>query len=276
MNLKETLLQEGFAKIHYPASVKRATDNLVKAWIAFCQQSQNHKSLIPFEKNGGYENKDQTIDPSFRDHKEDFHLTRHYDFPSSFNPSPADITLLATGMQLFQEIRPCLTQVAEMLSDATGIDFVKLAVENEDGWILRLLHYPPQQNEMLAVYHPDKGGHTFHLHDSTPGFERFWNNEWQSMSFTEEEMVFFPSMLAQYYSKCFLKALGHRVTSSMQSRTKGRYSIVLFNDYPTGEVRYDKETWGPTQERFLPGENYDMGFDEFKKFFIARVLQDAR
>jgi len=268
--LSEMLLRDGFAKVQYPASLRLAVSNFVKAWKGFVGQSLEHKMQISFLGNGGYENKDPKIDSKLVDFKEDFHINRSYDFPTDFKQTAEDATFLAAGHTLFNEIRPVSHLIAEMLSEVTGVDFVKLAVEKEDGWVIRALWYPPQENNILAAYHPDKSGHTVHLFDSVPGFERFWEGEWKSMSFPETEAVFFPGMLGQYYSECKVKALAHRVVSSPESRSKGRVSIVLFTDYANGLMKYDKDKWGPTQQLLAPGQNYTMPFEEFNKYFTER------
>ncbi len=268
--LSQMLLRDGFAKVQYPASLRLAVRNFVQAWRGFVSQPLEHKMQLLFLNNGGYENKDPKINPNLLDFKEDFHITRSYDFPKDFKQTAEDATFLATGHNLFNEIRPVSLVIAEMLSEITSIDFVKLAIEKEDGWVIRALWYPPQENNILAAYHPDKAGHTIHLFDSVPGFERFWEGEWKSMSFPETEAVFFPGMLGQYYSECKVKALAHRVVSSPESRKKGRESIVLFTDYTTGNMKYDKDTWGPTQKLLIPGQNYEMPFSEFQKYFTVK------
>ena len=98
--IKDMLLHTGYAQVYYPAGLQQAVDNFVNAWIGFLKQSVEHKSLIPFGKNGGYENKDQALNPNLLDHKEDFHITKLYDFPEGLNQTAEDITFLATGQAL--------------------------------------------------------------------------------------------------------------------------------------------------------------------------------
>ncbi len=275
--IKTMLLGQGVAKVVYLHDVNVAVKRVVSAWTKFCAQSVNHKELIPFENNGGYENKDRRVDSTSRDHKEDFHITRSYELPTSFNPRQADIELINSGKEFFEAIRPTLIEIAYILSEITGIDFVDLAVKQEDGWVLRLLHYyPGNMDKEPAHYHPDKGGHTLHLYDSTPGFEKFWKNEWTPLRFTENEMVFFMGLLGQLHSQCMLNALSHRVVSTPEIIKNGRISLVMFNDYPTSPFTYDKETYGPSQLAFKPGENYKMPIEIFQKYFKTRIFQDAR
>lgn len=273
---KKELEKEGYLKVDFSTELSIAVARATQAWRAFYKQSINHKILLPFEKQGGYENKDQTIDKNLLDHKENFHITSLYQFPDSFNATKIDLEFLNASKDLLETIRPALLQAAEILSKITNLDFTSIAVTNNTNLILRFIRYYKQDNYTLAHHHPDKGGHTFHLYDSTPGFEKFWNNKWSEIKFNESEMVFFPGLLAQYHSKCKLVALNHRVISSEESRTVGRDSIVLFNDYPNYNAEYNKEEFGPAQEAFIPGQNYDMDFDTFKKFFKKRNGVDCR
>jgi hypothetical protein len=94
------------------------------------------------------------------------------------------------------------------------------------------------------------------------------------MSFDHHKMVFFMGLLGQLYSKCLLKGLAHRVINSQESRKNGRYSIVLFNDYTNASLTYNKKEFGPTQKLFQPGENYELSYKQFLKYFTKRVIQD--
>lgn len=273
--LEQFLKENGYLKVTFSKEVNQLVNEAISKWRMFYKQSLNHKELIPFGEYGGYENKDQIKHPEYLDHKENFHITPTYQFPVYVNPTKIDEAFITTAQNLFYVIKPSLVEAAEMFSELTGLDFVSIA-NHLDGFTLRFLHYYPQENKTLAHYHPDKGGHTFHLYDSTPGFEKFWNNKWSNINFTHDEMVFFTGLLGQYFSKCTLKALAHRVVSSNESRSIGRDSIVLFNDYPTFNMTYNKEKFGPTQKAFLPGQNYNMEFKEFSKFFKRRGLIDSR
>ncbi len=273
----------GYAKVQYPEPVRLQVEKMVKAWEDFCKQPREHKELINFGKTGGYENKDRRIDPSNRDHKEDFHITLIYEFPDGFKPTKEDLDLISTGKKLLKMMRGCLTEITSIISEETGVDFVTLATKHSDSWVLRLLHYHPGNMDSIPAHeHCDKGGNTQHLYDSTPGFEYFWEGKWRPLRFNHDEMVFFLGLLAQYFSynngqsTKHIPAVNHRVVSTPEIIENGRVSLVLFNDYLKSPVTYDKETWGPTQKLFAPGENYEIPFDEFKKYFKKKTEQDAQ
>jgi isopenicillin N synthase-like dioxygenase len=275
-SIQNSLANQGYARTQYYPGVQFAVNDAISAWKDFCDQPVNHKGLIPFEDNGGYENKDKLQNPELMDHKEDFHVTRRYHFDSTFKQTARDAHFMYAASMLFAAINQVLVDVSIALSTITNVDFKNLATSIQDGWTLRFLHYYPQDSQVLAHQHVDKGGHTLHLYDSTPGFERYWDGKWQSMSFPHDSMVFFPGMLGQYYSHSQLKALAHRVVSSPESKKFGRYSIVLFNDYAKADMVYDKEKYGSTQKLFPPGQNYGMDFEHFKHYFKNRTSKDAR
>ncbi len=272
----------GYSKTQYPEDVRVAVQKVVKAWNEFCAQPREHKELIVFGKTGGYENKDRRITPESRDHKEDFHITLGYEFQEGFQATKADTELIKAGKGLLSIMRGSLVKTAEILTKETGVDYVELATKHDEAWVLRLLHYYPGNMDSIPAHdHCDKGGHTHHLYDSTPGFEYYWEGEWRPLRFTEEEMVFFPGLLGQYYSynngeSEHLPASCHRVVSTTEIVDDGRVSLVLFNDYKKSTVTYDKAKWGPTQNVFPPGANYKMSFDEFSQYFKLKTEQDAQ
>lgn len=269
--IKADFTKKGYATVVYPKSLQKVVLAIYLAWVEFCAQEESFKERILFDKNKGYENKNRIKHPEYVDHKEDMHITGDYVFPAHLTPSRQEKHLLDLSAKFFDLIEPELQKLADMLSEITGKDFSKFA-KNRKGWTLRLLHYYPQNQTDLAHYHPDRGGHTIHLFDSTPGLECFWNNKWKQIEFDEDMMAFFPGLLAQLVSECQLTALCHRVVSSDKSKISGRYSLVLFCDYPEFPSRYNKETYGGTQKAFAIGGNYDMDIEKFAKYFTTREM----
>lgn len=261
---------KGFSTIEYPERLKNLLFAVIEAWQKFCEQPTELKERIPFIKGKGYENKDKNRNPELLDHKEKFHITYGYELPLHLKPTSTEIHLLLVVNKFINEFMPLSEKVAEILQEVTGHGFTRHG-NNKKNLTLRLLHYYPQDEPVLAHFHPDKGGHTFHLYDSVPGgLESFWNDEWKPMKFTESEMAIFPGLLGQQLSQCQLRALCHRVVSSEESKKYGRYSVVLFCDYPEHPYRYNKEQFGPTQEVFSPGGNYKMLPLDFNKLFAHR------
>lgn len=276
-SVKSQLRDLGFARAGYPSEFKKAAQNIALNWRSFYVQNPKHKNLIIFDETGGYEEKNKVIDPQLLDYKEDFHVTLKYDFKTgSFNPSSADLLFLETSRNFLEYFEPQIRLIAKHLTELTYKNFSKYAL-NSDGWTLRFLHYYPQKGKNLAHYHLDKGGHTIHLYESCPGLECFWKGQWRPVSFSKDEMVFFPGIIGQHLSHGELKALSHRVVSSKESKAVGRVSIVLFNDYVDYPYVFNKELFGPTQKAFQPGQNYDMDHRDFSKFMTERkILMDAR
>jgi isopenicillin N synthase-like dioxygenase len=246
--VKNSLTHYGFAHIEYPLTVQKNVEHLALSMKDFFKQSFDHKQSIECTTDGGYEYNDKITNLSLADHKEVFHITKRYEYSNGLIQTAEDATFIYAGKLVLAEIIPLIKEVGRMLSDITGADFVKLMTKSMDGLVLRCLYYPPQmpKNGIIAAEHLDKSGNSFGLYDSTPGFQAFWDGQWSDVLFSQKQMIFYPSMLAQYYSNCILKALLHRVRITPVSRMNGRYSIVLFNDYATADVVYDKVTHGPT------------------------------
>ncbi len=266
---KLDFFKKGYSTIEYPERLKNIVFAAIEAWQKFCEQPAEIKERIPFMNGKGYENKDKNQNPEFLDHKENFEITCNYDFPLHLKPTPAETRLFLVTSKLFNELMPISEKITEMLQEITGHGFTRFG-NNKINLKLRLLHYYPQDEPVLAHFHLDKGGHTLHLYDSVKGLEAFWNNEWRHLEFTENEIAFFPGLLAQHFSQCQVKALCHRVVSSEESKKYGRYSLVVFCDYPEHPYRYDKERFKSTQKAFIPGENYAMSVLEFNKLFTFR------
>lgn len=260
----------GFARVNYPLIFKRGIENMSLNWRNFYVQTPNHKNLINFdEKTGGYQEKNKVIDPHLLDFNEDFHVTLKYDFAtSSFNPSSTDLMFLQTSKIFLEYFAPQIRLVANYLSELAYRNFNKYAL-NSDGWTLKFSHYYPQKGKYLAPCQLDEGGYTIRLYESCPGLECLWKGQWRPISFSKDEMVFFPGIIGQHLSHGEVKALNHRLVSSKESKAVGRVSIVLFNGYVDYPYVYNKNLFGSTHN-FVPGQNYDLSHKDFSKFMTER------
>lgn len=148
-------------------------------------------------------------------------------------------------------------------------DFNKNVVAGKSIWFLRFLHYFGGQeiNDETAAPHADKAGFTLHLHESDSGLE-LWDRKkkWHPAPLALGDIGILPGMRLQYLSECRVPAICHRVVATEKTARDGRWSLVLFV-HPANTPRYDKDRRGRLQE-FAPGWNYDMPFEEFRKFFV--------
>ncbi len=211
------------------------------------------------EKGLGYENRGRDKP----DYKETFHLSLSY--MEAADESTVAGSMIGISKDLIHSIIPLAEIIGLVMSEASGVpDLDILMTRHPELWTLRLLYYPPDSREIRAESHVDKGI-TIHLTATAPGLQIWWGNQWIDVPESHNSAYGYAGLLGQYYTKCSLKGLLHQVVSCNEAKKEGRYSIVLFFDF--GDVRYDKAVHGRTQERFSGGENYDMTFDEFRKFF---------
>jgi len=255
------LKEHGYVQIPYEKHINYFIKTTMELWKKFHNQELSHKLKFVFGEEGGYEYKGPT-DP---DYKENFHISLSYnpDYPWMTN---IDRDFICAAQKLIFESMNIALEVAGILDEGTDTFNVPgLTNESQNSWMLRLLHYPPRESkDLLAIPHIDKAV-TIHLDEDAPGLQILWKNEWQSVEPMAGHVLAYPGMLGQYYSECEFPALCHRVQATEQTCLKGRNSIVLFVRF--GDVVYDKGTFGKTQERFPNGENYDLSFLEFEKFF---------
>ncbi len=258
---------EGYARIALSRSYKEATQKSQDAWADFCDQPLDAKLKFTFENGCGYEYKG----PEHLDHKENFHVRLDYDISHIENLTDVDVRFINAAKDVLR-MRDPIEEFVRLMEESSETDFTSLIMENSDLWVLRFLHYFPSEKQALAAEHIDKGGSTLHIYESEGGFEYLdWNGDWKSMSFNHDEAVVFPSMQAQFHSEGMLRALWHRVKPTETSKTKGRYSIVLFLDY-NSPWKYDKGRWGATQKAFAAaGCTYTMNHEEFKKYFTDKA-----
>lgn len=67
-----------------------------------------------------------------------------------------------------------------------------------------------------------------------------------------------------------MTAVLHRGVFNETTQYLGRRAFVLFIDF--GKLKYYKAKWGTTHEAFPSCSNYDMGPEEFAKYFTEVAL----
>lgn len=118
---------------------------------------------------------------------------------------------------------------------------------------------------MLANPHCDRGGFTFHLYESHTGGEYLARDgKWMPWPISTSSTMIFPSMMLQHRSRGLLKALWHRVLSTPETKTNGRFALIGFIDF---EHSYMYDYKAKRLQDFPPGFNYDLPFPEFAKMF---------
>jgi isopenicillin N synthase-like dioxygenase len=252
--------KNGYFKYGLEPCFMKDSNSLASSWKLFCSQSLRHKEKHIFGQNGGYEYKDENS----QDHKENFHLT--LDYSTSFKVNTlADIVFIDKGKKFIHKSFTVISEIVQIMSDTIEVDLTDIVCNDISRWVLRFLYYPPQKREYLAISHIDKCI-TAHWYEDAPGLQIFWNGTWHNVQHKENCVHGYFGLLGQYYSRSNFPALCHRVISSKETRERGRNSIVMFSDF--GNVRYNKDFFGPTQKVFPTGENYNMSFEELKKYFV--------
>lgn len=258
----------GYGTAPYSSELKSGVINLMNKFESFCVQSLEHKQNMLYQSSMGYENRDRLTDPTSVDHKESFYIKNNYEFPKTFTPSKADEEFVLGCKSLLKEIFPLVMNSTVVLSDTADNDLTQYF--DETSLTLRAIHYYPDTSVEIAYHHVDRGGHTYHLYETTDGLEAYWQGLWNKIVFSQDQMAYFPGLQAQFASKCALKGLCHRVISNSQSALYGRYSLILFVDYHKLGYKYNFNKNGPIEKVFLPGQNYNIPFYELRAFFEER------
>lgn len=258
----------GYGAAPYSSQLKSNVIDLMSKFESFCGQSLDHKQNMLYQSSMGYENRDRLADPTSVDHKESFYIKNNYEFPKTFTPSEVDKEFVLGCKFLLKEILPLVLNSTAILSDVGGNDLSQYF--DETSLTLRAIHYYPDTSVEIAYHHVDRGGHTYHLYETTDGLEAYWQGTWNKIMFDQGQMAYFPGLQAQFASKCLLKGLCHRVISNTQSVQHGRYSLVLFIDYHRLGYKYSLNKSGPVEKAFLPGQNYEIPFIELRDFFEER------
>lgn len=267
--MKETLalalVGHGLINLPYEQNIDANIQQLMNFWKKFCSQEQEHKVQFSFGLTGGYEFKDKNQ----RDYKENFHISLGY-MPADCNLNEIDKALFLSAKGVINLVTPIVMEIAEIIGSKSMFDLPKIVHEAKEKWTIRLIHYPSRNEIITAASHVDKGI-TIHLDEDAEGLEILWNGVWTTACPMHNHVLAYPGMLVQYYSGSQFPALCHRVKTTREVAKQGRNSIVMFIDF--GDVVYDKQTHGPTQDVFPAGENYGMSFEEFSKYFVPKIKQ---
>lgn len=262
--LKSNLTTNGFVQIARDPKLKRQIDLVMEAWKAFYEQDIEHKNQYLMTHAGGYELKNKTGETY--DNKENMHISIDYD-PKVKNMSLRDQVLFNRARRLIRVLFDSIMNVARVFDGYGDSNVVELFEQAKYNFILRLLHYPSgSPDEVLASSHVDKGI-TVHVTENAPGLQILWKGQWLSIEPEPDHLLAYAGMLGQYYACCAVPALDHRVINCEQTFKNGRDSAVIFIDI--GDVTYDKDKWGRTQDVFPNGENYNLNFNAFKKYFTS-------
>lgn len=262
--LKTQLVLNGFVQIARDPELQTAIDDVMSSWKAFYEQDVVHKQKYHMTHTGGYELKNKTGETY--DDKENMHISIAY-YPKVKKMSLIDQILFNRSKRLIRLLFDSIMNIARVFDGYGDSDILDLFEQAKNNFILRLLHYPPgSPDEVLASSHVDKGI-TVHVTENAPGLQILWKGEWLSIEPKPDHLLAYAGMLGQYYTCCAVPALDHRVINCEQTFKNGRDSAVMFIDI--GNVTYDKDKWGRTQDVFPNGENYNLNFNAFKQYFTT-------
>jgi isopenicillin N synthase-like dioxygenase len=259
-------------EILYPDTLKDTVNDSTIAWKHFCSLPQSVKDALGFSNFGGYEKKHGENG----DQKELLHYTKSaknlfVDFAAKQEKEHADIIL-----ELVNVSERVLDESLEVIDgflktaerDLGQDDLRESALRAKEQYVLRYLHYLPIENaaEEIAAAHCDIGGFTLHLAEDLPGLQYLDGDmQWKHVNFDGTKTIIFPGIGMQHRTKSAVVATCHRVVSTPQSQAVGRYSSVLFGNWP-GAGRWNKEKYGSMSAQ-TPGFNYTIDHEEMAKYF---------
>lgn len=265
LKIKNEIEEFGYGIIDYPEYLKDTIFEVAKNFEFFCCQTLEYKNMFLYKNSMGYENRDRSLDQNLADHKESFYIKLNYKLPDNLSNSEADKKFILSCKTLLNEMIPVVGNSTIFLSEIANTNLDQYF--DGSSLTLRLIHYYPDSNNEIANQHVDRGGQTYHLYETTDGLQAYWNNRWSKIVFNNDQMIYFPSLQAQYITKSYLKGLCHRVVSNKDSVLCGRYSIVLFVEYNKLPYKYSMKNNGPIEKAFKSGQNYSMSFEELKNYF---------
>lgn len=272
----EKFRDKGLVSVPYPSNLKKVVSEVAESWKLFCglpkEVKEKFEYILNVHDGTGYEIKD---DPSVEiDLKENFHVSLGE--LGRFRSTAKDIEdertthFIRDVENLMNKVEPFVVDFIEKVEKTYNLrGFKDECLEGKDMWVFRYLHYfkSGKSGKELAAPHCDRGGFTLHLYESVSGLEYlgYDGESWNTMPISLGETVIIPGMQLQMRSEGELKALCHKVKSNDISAKEGRFSAVLFVDFPH-TARYNKKAYGMLK-RFGPGFNYTMPFSEFSKLF---------
>lgn len=257
----------GYALVEYPLDLREAVIELGSVWKRFSELPEEIKLSLSHNEDEGYEL--QTIPGPTKDLKEDFHATpdgvRRL-LESGEVSSRIVLDFLHANNHVFSLVESHVIKIAEAIGEGSVCkDFLRRVKSAYPRWIIRCIHYFPgqEENSEIASSHRDKSGLTLHLYENTPGFQYFWDAEYHDVSFDGGSTLVIAGMQTQLVTG--LPALSHRVVATPESKTQGRYSIVLF--VPLDATPWwNKKEFGRLQD-FPAGYFYNMSQEKLSKYF---------
>ena len=281
MNYTEQLQEKRYATINYPNELKQTMGKAAQAWKDFCAIPNNLKEQLEFSNYGGYELKQ---DPRKADLKENMHygLNARGKFEAYAHSLDSDedratvLGLIDHTDQVIEMVKPLIKDFICEVEEKIGIkDMAKSILESREHWLVRYLHYFPTDdlNRHAAAPHCDIGGFTLHLFQDHHGLEYLDSNrDWRDLPLEEGFTSILPGIQMQHVSNNQITSTCHRVVPTEESAKTGRYSAVLFIDWP-GRANWNKQEHGRLQNR-EPGFNYDMSFEELDSLFHDQDLEE--
>ena len=263
----DALIKNGFGLRTASNNITAYAKRLDLAWQEFIAQPVKVKQRHTFIEGKGYEYRG----PEELDYKETFHVTS--DYKLHLHATDADKKYVRVAQGFIEEVEFFVRALSVGISlGGHGFDFAQLILKPPSTHLLRSIHYFPRTADQVmkekiiaAASHLDKGL-TIHWYQSDDGLQILWEGKWCTIVHPEDAVLFYMGLLGQLYSKCIFTAVCHRAVATHKTEVIGRRVHVSFIDF--GTMRYDKGTYGPTQERFPAGENYNLSPQEFEKYFI--------
>src|SRR3989344_832925 len=269
--------KEGFVSLKYPNTLRACVEEAMSSWQKFCELSDEEKRTFSDGdriKDFGYMHRQDT--GARADNKELFHASLANmevlgEKAQAMGDSRATAFIHAVDA-LIHEIKPLIINFVASIEKTYGIaGLEKRVLSGVKGWTFRYLHYFPEEGEMLANAHADRGDMTLHLYECHDGGEHLdFNNVWKPWPVSQKRAIIFPAMGLQYESAGRLKALWHRIVTTEETRKVGRFAMVAFIDFN------QEHSWDSSKHRIQnldQGFNYLMTFPELEKFFAPNKLQ---
>lgn len=270
-NLKSDFDRKGFTTIPFPNELHKSVLCLAEAWKKWCSLDQKTKQAFPYVDGVGYEFQDTP--GNTRDLKEVFHFTGEKEEwlleQAKNTKSMHALDLITHSRTVLENLFPEILKYNRQIEKEFGIEGLVDEIEASKNTIfIRAIHYfeGKRAGDTHAAHHVDKSGQTEHLYEDFPGVECLGKDGvWRPMPTWNDEMIAFGSMQMQLRSENKIRALCHRVVTTNESGIHGRFAIVAFTRLAKTPT-YNKAHRGRLQD-MSAGFNYDLPFDEFKKFF---------
>ena len=264
--------------IPYSDKTRLRVSHAMTYWKEFCRSSSSEKQfLASVDRNNddGYSLRTGTL--ATEDHKELFHFSQAFFNRLAESGRMQNMVdgrtrnfLYAAGA-LIENMAPMVMRFANDVQWALDAQSFSHEVSvSKPHWTLRFLHYLPTSasRDIIAHPHPDRGGFSLHLNESSPGLEYLDElGEWHAMPMSHEATVLFPGMGLQYRTANRMRALCHRVVGT-PGTTGERYSMVAF--IPLMQTPYCDAAKVPRLQDLPHGFNYTISLKDLEKMFSPR------